>query len=271
VTPESLVGLAAVYHLDMGRRTVDLDLWASLLSDEAERYGGSVSVIEVGCGTGRVPRGVALRHPRLPIESWVGIDVDPAMVRAFQRRAPAWATPVEGDAVTVEAWDEARGILGGAADVVLVPYATLFLVPHERQAHLLRLAVGSSKPGALIAAEVFVPQWTDSGTYENTVWCEPEEPDALGRKLVRRTVYQVDGSRRVTRATRQYGPATPGLGSPRLDRWRSSCRVEETIHWRLPAELPRLAEEAGMGVSRVLRNEHDRRVPEGYVLLVGRS
>lgn len=238
--------LADVYDLDMGARVEDLPLWRELL------YGAD-HVAEVGCGTGRVPVGLALLG--WSCARWAGIDPDPGMVSRFRARMPHWAGCVEGDACDPGTWAAVRRGVGGPLDAVIVPYSTLFLVPHERQVDLLRLAGGSVRPGGLVAAEVFVPLWTDTAVRGHMRRCAGGAP-ALDPWVVQ-VEYRVDGSTRTTAVERAYGPVDQ---PPRL-----VCR--ERLHWRLPGELQGLAAEAGLGRAQVLRGGS---VPRGFAVLAAR-
>lgn len=264
-------GLAATYEWDMGQRTADLGLWAGLVAEAAEMRGSPVVVIEVGGGTARVPRALALDYPHLPIARWVGMDVDPAMVDSWSRRAPAWASVTTGDAADASTWVAASRLAGCQADLVLIPYATLFLLPHASQPVVLAHAVAALRHGGRLAAEVYPPAWLTSGTERRTTVCTPTEPDPAGRTWVRQTTYQIDGATRTTVAERVYGPADPTADRPTLLAGRACCRVTERIHWRLPAELAPLASEAGLDPVAVRHPSHDPRIPVGYCLLLGRK
>lgn len=263
-------GLAATYAWDMGQRTEDLALWAAWLAEEAARLRRPLTVVEVGGGTARVPRGVALGAPGLLIARWVGLDPDPAMIAAWRRRAPAWACAVQGDAANPAAWAEVRRAAGGLADVVLAPYATLFLLPHAAQGPALALGAAALAPRGALWAEVYEPAWTETGTRQRTVACRPEEPDPAGRAFVRQTTYQVDGPARLTVAERVYGPQDPTADRPRLWAGRALCRVTERIHWRPAAEWPGLAREAGLPTAGLLGPADDPLIPAGSRLLVAR-
>jgi len=258
MTQEALVSLAKVYHLDMGKRSADLGLWASLIADEAECLGRPIYVVEVGCGDGRVPDGLMVRALNEHVVRWVGIDSDPEMVRAFRKRCGSWCHAIEGNATNRHAWLEMRKHIMGLADVVLIPYATLFLVPHVDQGRLLRMAALACRPGGLIAAEVFEPRWTETGIREAEAPCGPKHN---GQTMVRHTVYRVDGDARTTRATRRYG----------IVRGECQYRVEEIIYWQQLADLRLMAMRVGLNAVRTICSEQNSLVPEGYDLLLGRA
>jgi SAM-dependent methyltransferase len=199
--------LAETYDLDMGRRLEDVPLWSEVLR---RQVGPGAVVVEVGCGTGRVP--VALdryladqgqRDAAFP-SRWVGIDPDPGMVDRFLARTAGlpWCTAVVGDARDPAAWEAAAEAAGAAPTAVLVPYSTLYLLPHDEQAEALRLArrtIDSTR--SFIAFEVFVPTMVESAEQRFTRRCW----DPYGRRgWVRRTTYKVDAETRTTDVERLY-------------------------------------------------------------------
>lgn len=99
---------------------------------------GVASVLDAGCGTGRV--GIELARRGLEV---VGTDVDPSMLATARRRAPAleW---VEADLVTLD--------LGRRFDVVLLAGNVLvFVVPGTEAAVVARCAAHVAPGGLLVA------------------------------------------------------------------------------------------------------------------------
>jgi SAM-dependent methyltransferase len=251
------VSLSEVYDLDMGRRISDVGLWG--------QYTSGCSVIEVGCGNGRVPRlletaaslEATCEHPAM----WVGIDLDDRMVKAANALGIDWFGALVGDVRDPGTWSMARSALGGPAQRIVIPYSTLFLVPHEDQADALRLAMGSLEPDGLLLAECFIPSMTRDHVSE--VRCRiPDEMVHyfLGNyveRWLRRSEFSVDSASRTTVVDRYYGPS----GEP-------VYHVHEVIYWRRPAELLELAEEAGLAGAEVLTGKP---VPPGFVLLAARG
>jgi SAM-dependent methyltransferase len=251
------VSLAEVYDLDMGRRISDVGLWG--------KYTSGQSVIEVGCGNGRVPRlldSAASWEARCsPPTAWIGMDLDDRMVTAANGLGIDWFGALVGDARDRETWSMARVALGGAAERVVIPYSTLFLVPHEQQAEVLGLAMASLEPDGLLLAECFIPSMTRDHVSE--VPCRPPEALVLHlmgaeiKRWYRRSEFRVDAASRTTVVDRYYGPQDD-----------PQYHVRETIYWRRPAELLELAEEAGLAGAEVLTGKP---VPPGFVLLAARG
>lgn len=99
---------------------------------------GPGSVLDAGCGTGRV----AVELARRGIEV-VGVDLDPAMLDAARRKAPAlpW---VEQDLAAVD--------LGRQFDVVVAPgNVMIFLTPGTERAVVANLARHLAPRGLLVA------------------------------------------------------------------------------------------------------------------------
>src|SRR3990167_5742416 len=115
------VSLAQVYPLDFGRRTEDLPAWRAMTAGQ--------TVIEIGCGDGRV----AAACP--DARTWLGIDSDEMAVREFYAR-------MNGDgsrkAWCADATEWVRSNPGSGADLAIIPFSTLFLIPHKKQAPLLQ-------------------------------------------------------------------------------------------------------------------------------------
>ncbi len=251
VTPRA-VGLADVYDIDFGRRTEDRHLWRELCADAV---GGRV--VEVGCGDGRVARLVA-ESPVRPAR-WLGIDVDRAMVDRFDRRRPPQmvCSSVCGDALAAETWERVVQDESDLADLVVIPYSTLFLFPHAAQVEVLRHCGRAVRPGGVVAAECFVPEHVESGTRRASV--RVADPDPLARRpWVRHTRLDVDAAHRTTRVLRTYGPPLGAGGvEPVLE-------LSETVYWREPASLAAAAVEAGLGPAVLCSGGA---VPPGHVLL----
>ena len=99
---------------------------------------GARSVLDAGCGTGRVARELARRGLDV-----TGVDLDPAMLATGQRKAPAldWRL---GDLATIE--------LGRTYDaVVLAGNVMIFLAPGSEGAVLANLARHLNPGGSVIA------------------------------------------------------------------------------------------------------------------------
>jgi SAM-dependent methyltransferase len=111
------------------------------------------SVLDAGCGTGRVA--VELRRRGVEV---VGVDVDPRMLDAARRKDPA--TPwVEADLATLA--------LGRTFDVVVAAGNVLiFLAPGTEPAVVTNLAEHVSPGGHLVAGFQLQPGRLDLATYD---------------------------------------------------------------------------------------------------------
>jgi SAM-dependent methyltransferase len=99
---------------------------------------GARSVLDGGCGTGRVARELARRGMEV-----VGVDIDAAMLATAQRRSPEleW---VQGDLATVD--------LGRAFDLVLLAgNVMIYLQPGSEGPVLANLARHLTPDGRLVA------------------------------------------------------------------------------------------------------------------------
>ena len=111
------------------------------------------SVLDAGCGTGRVARELARRGADV-----VGVDLDPAMLATARRRSPEleWLC---ADLATVE--------LGRTFDVVLLAgNVMIFLTPGSEGAVLTNLARHLSPGGRLIAGFQLQPGRLDVAGYD---------------------------------------------------------------------------------------------------------
>ncbi len=129
---------AAIWHdVECGTYAADLPLWEEL----AERCEGTV--LELGCGTGRVALHLARRgHPV------IGLDRDPELLAVFESRGAQLPVSVlEADARAFEVADP--------VSLVLAPTHLLQLLadPGER-AECLRGVAAALRPGGLLAAVI---------------------------------------------------------------------------------------------------------------------
>jgi SAM-dependent methyltransferase len=106
-------------------------------ADFVQRF-GSASILDAGCGTGRVGRELARRGLEV-----VGIDIDPEMLKTAKARAPEldWRL---GDLATTD--------LRRTFDIiVLAGNVMIFLAPHSEATVVANMARHLASGGALIA------------------------------------------------------------------------------------------------------------------------
>ncbi len=117
----------------------EADLVESLLGDRSTRDGAGqrVSVLDAGCGTGRVAIELARRGFDV-----VGVDLDAAMLAAARAKAPQLAWHI-GDLATLD--------LGRSFDaVVLAGNVMVFVTPGDEAAVVARCAAHLAAGGLLI-------------------------------------------------------------------------------------------------------------------------
>jgi len=128
----------AIWHdAENGSYAADLPLWEEL----AKRQGGTI--LELGCGTGRVALHLARRGCRV-----IGLDADPDLLAVLASRGEA--LPVG----TLEA-DAREFALDEPVTLVLAPTHLLqLLADAEERAECLRCISASLEPGGLFAAAI---------------------------------------------------------------------------------------------------------------------
>jgi SAM-dependent methyltransferase len=134
----SAITANAIWHdVECGAYAADLPLWEEL----AERQGGTV--LELGCGTGRVALHLARRGHEV-----VGLDVEPELLAVLEERGAGLPlSGLEADACAFE--------LDGAASLVLAPTHLLQLLDGaEKRGEALRCIAASLRPGGLLAASI---------------------------------------------------------------------------------------------------------------------
>ncbi|MGH9083640.1 MAG: class I SAM-dependent methyltransferase [Acidimicrobiales bacterium] len=127
---------------------------------------GPRTVLDAGCGTGRVA--IELARRGLDV---VGVDLDPAMLTAARSKAPD-LTWVEGDLAEVD--------LGRTFDVVVMAGNVLvFVVPGTEAQVLVRMAAHLSPAGLLVAGFTVTPERLDAAHYDRLA--EDAGLELLGR------------------------------------------------------------------------------------------
>lgn len=141
-------------------RTYD-QRWEQMAAQGASIHGeadfvhglGPGSVVDAGCGTGRV--GVELARRGIDV---VGVDLDPSMLALARAKDPAIAW-VEGDLATVD--------LGRRYDVVVMAgNVMIFLARGTEGAVIQNLARHLEPGGALVAGFSLEPGRLDLATYD---------------------------------------------------------------------------------------------------------
>jgi SAM-dependent methyltransferase len=141
-------GATTVWHdVECGGYGADLALWEEL----ADAGGGTV--VELGCGTGRVALHLARRGRRV-----LGVDSDPELIAELERRAA-------GLPVTALAADAREFEIDGEAALVLAPMQILQMLPgrDDRLACLARTRAALAPGGRMAAAIVADPPPVDGG------------------------------------------------------------------------------------------------------------
>lgn len=128
----------AVWHdIECGSYAADLPLWEEL-AGPAPR-----TVLDIGCGTGRVAIRLARRGHRV-----TGIDLDSTFLQEADRRARAW----EVDLVTVAA-DARSFALDQRFDLVLAPMQLVQLFAgSEERTDMMHAVAAHLQPGGMFAA-----------------------------------------------------------------------------------------------------------------------
>jgi len=144
-----------------GRAATYDDRWAQMAAEGKAVHGeadlvygmGPDSVLDAGCGTGRVGAELARRGVEV-----VGVDIDPAMLAKARERAPA-VTWVEADLSGLD--------LGRTFDVVvLAGNVMVYVAPGTEGRVLAALARHLLPGGALVAGFQLDPGRLDLATYD---------------------------------------------------------------------------------------------------------
>lgn len=231
------VPLRAVYPIDFGHRVEDIGLWRSLLRP-------SYRLIEVGSGDGRVQR---LVGDAIGSGTWVGIELDGDHVWRRDLETPMSI----GDAAEPRPWDVALSFLdGGRADIVIIPYSTLFLIPHGRQGNVIRNAARSLRNGGQLVIEHFIPKLQRSGTaFKACIY-----------PWYRRSTFEVSTDTQVTSVLREYGI------DDQIENFRPLQRVTETIYWREVPEIAAMCRATHLFSN--VENYDSITVPNGYAVTI---
>lgn len=138
----------AIWHdVECGFYSADLDLWDAMAAES----GGTV--LDLGCGTGRVALHLARRGHNV-----LGLDVDPDLIAALRRRGAGLPLrTVLADARDFE--------LDGPVELILAPMQTVQLLDDaEQRLACLRQVAAHLRPGGRFAAAILeeMPEPDDS-------------------------------------------------------------------------------------------------------------
>jgi SAM-dependent methyltransferase len=151
----ALDALARFYDLDLDGFDEDFALYEGF----ARRAGGSV--LELGCGTGRVA--ATLSNAGYEV---TGLDLSRAMLERARLAAPK-AVFVEGDLVSAN--------LGREFDLILAPLGTLLHIELERRVAAFANISRHLRPGGVLVADLPLEQDWSSGV--KPLVCQWTEPD----------------------------------------------------------------------------------------------
>jgi SAM-dependent methyltransferase len=128
---------------------------AAFYLEEAARGGRSVSVLEIGCGTGRVSLPLARAGHRL-----TGVDGSPAMLARFREKLAEEPEEVRQRVALVES-DAREFSVPGGFDLAIAPFRVLQHLTTTRD-HLACFATVRFHlaPGGRFAFDVFNPHYT---------------------------------------------------------------------------------------------------------------
>lgn len=144
-----------------GRSQTYDERWTAMQAEGREIHGeadfveslGPASVLDAGCGTGRVATELANRGIDV-----VGVDLDPGMLEVAWSKAPD-ASWVHGDLATVD--------LGRTFDVVVMAgNVMIFLAPGSEGRVVANLARHLHPSGAMVAGFSLEPGRLDLATYD---------------------------------------------------------------------------------------------------------
>lgn len=132
-----------IWHdVECASYAADLELWRGLADERAG------SVIDLGCGTGRVALDLAARGHDL-----TGVDSDPALVAALAARARAHGLRIRTTVADARSFE-----LGRRAALVIAPMQVVQLLGGESgRASMLRRVHAHLEPGGTFAAALADP------------------------------------------------------------------------------------------------------------------
>ena len=242
------VSIEDVYDIDFQNRSSDKMFWDGLFCALKPAV-----VVEAGCGTGRVLSNLCERAKT--VVEWHGIDLSQKMINVFNERHKIPGFRICGDIVDQWAWRDVSS--SPISDLTIIPYSTLFLVPHNSHVKVLQNAMSATKSGGFVAVEVFIPRQIRTSIEVHMGGCGNPYGDL--DDWSRKTTYTVCSSTRVTHIVRQYGPHSVAGG------FVPEFVVEEDVFWVEPNRLLDLAFAAG---SKSAKLDYFNDVADGHVVLL---
>lgn len=248
---------ARLYDIETGRHTDDIPYWERLI-DELR----PASVLELGCGTGRLLEPIARRGlAHRPDFSLVGLDLSAPLLAAARERIGS--NPELRDVVRLIEADMSDFALEERFDLVIIAFNGLgFVVGPGRQRAALHAVRRHLAPGGRLAIDLIVPRVSYLAVSERT------SPVRLGEdlhdpapgvvRLLRYDTERYDPVRQVDDSIYQY------------ELHHDDGRVERfsrDLSWQMtfPNELELLMEDAGLRVTERYgdyeRSPFDRRSP----------
>jgi ubiquinone/menaquinone biosynthesis C-methylase UbiE len=234
--------IAEFYDHDMGRNADGRDVIWYREFCRAATAGRGGTVLELGCGTGRIT--LALAEARIAA---VGIDLSVPMLQVLQRKAAAQQAARPGlPRPLVLAMDMARPALAGRFAAVLCPFSafTYLLEDSDRRA-VLDFVRQILAPGGRFAMDAFLPDSAleDRAEQGEVFDYRRQLPD--GGWLERRKMIAREVRPGINRIRRRYSFLDPD-GALRHELLTESH--QRPCH---PADLRRLLHDAGFAVVKM--------------------
>lgn len=232
---------ARIYDIENGRHTEDIPYWEALIDERQP-----ASVLELGCGTGRLLAPIARRGLARGAEfKVVGLDLSTPLLAAAQQRIDA--DPDLRDTVRLVHADMSDFALEERFDLVIIAFNGFgFVIGPERQRSCLQAVRRHLAPGGRLAIDVIVPRVSYLAVSERTspmrLGVEVRDPAPGVTRLLRYDTERYDPLRQVDDSIYHY------------ELHHADGRVERHVRdlaWQMtfPNELELLMEYAGLRVT----------------------